>query len=232
MNDLKEVSPARFLMFLILLVPATSLFGGTAGESDQCSNIVAITGVEKKVELLSENPGLISFRFSLSLNFVNCSKKRAFLFQNEDWPWLGDVFLADSKENALQHKYLCLDTAWPSENKSAAWREIRSIMNNSKIPNKFIRVIEPKASWDYETKIPFMIEKAGNFDKTCKPWQTIKESDPLWLQVRFLTWPINLEDDPVSSKFGKELQRKWNKKGQLIIGTLVSEPIPVRLPAR
>jgi hypothetical protein len=90
-------------------------------------------------------------------------------------------------------------------------------------------VIDPGSSWDFKKTISLGIEKKGNFDTTSKPWETIRKIDPLWLQVRYLLWPTNLERDKANAKFGRQLQYRWKGKGQLIIENILSEPMAVSL---
>jgi hypothetical protein len=164
------------------------------------------------------------------MHFVNRSSTPVLLFVAKGYPLQGDYLLAGSKDDALHEKYLLINSAWPSSDRPA-WEETRRKLDQAIPPEDLIRVIKPAESWDFDTEAVLSIEIKGSFDKTNKPWSTIREVDPLWLQVNFLMWPNNLEKNMPKPEFGRRLQQRWKDAGQLVLENITSQPIPMSLPA-
>lgn len=123
-----------------------------------------------------------------------------------------------------------VSAAWPSSDRPA-WEETRSKLDQKSPPRDLLRSIEPGAEWSFERSVVLGVQIIGSFDRTSKPWSVIKAADPLWLQLDFMLWPNNLEQNALKPKFGRSLKRRWKGQGDLVIDNIVSEPIPLRLPA-
>jgi len=221
---------------------ARHLFGETVNGNSQCAKHVIVTGTAQKAQILRDNQNSISFKVPVDISFKNCSEDPIFIFQDQDpegrgYPWGGGSTIYDSKESVEQNKSLCRWDAWPSNSRgSETWQEIRDVLDTTDPPNEYIRVIKPGESWDYEINVTLSFEKQqSSLNFYCKPWDTIKEADELWLQKRFMVWPFNIEQQYGSLEYGLLLQNKWKEKGHLIldnyaIGNLiVSEPIRINL---
>jgi hypothetical protein len=174
---------------------------------------------------------LIGFEISLSLHFKNPTSTAILVYDSGRWPWLGGESFADSRVNTEHRIYVYSASGWPSSDRRG-FLEIRRKLDHALPPADLIHTIQPGGSWDFERIVVGSIERKGSLDGSCKPWETIRRIDPLWLQVHYQMWPNSLEENPRSPKFGKRLRRKWKQSGELILDNLVSEPIAVTLPVK
>ena len=191
---------------------------------------LAITGDVKQIKLSKEDKCCITARVTLGVHFLNRGSVPVLLFVGKGYPLQGNYLLAGSRDDALHQKYLLINSAWPSSDRPA-WQETRGKLDQAIPPEDLIRVIKPAESWDFDTEAVLSIEIKGSFDKTSKPWDTIRAVNPLWLQVNFLMWPNNLEKNMLNPKFGRHLQQRWKDSGQLVLENITSQPISMSLPA-
>ncbi|HVN19735.1 MAG TPA: hypothetical protein VMU05_13205 [Dongiaceae bacterium] len=189
---------------------------------------LSITGRINQVRL-HKLEGTMVIDVSMTVHFKNHSSTPLLVFVRKDWPLQGGATLASSRENAISKKYVFVSGAWPSSDRPA-WEETRRKLDQESPPTDLIRSIEPGAEWSFDKSVVLGVETAGSFDNTSKPWNVIKSADPLWLQLEFMMWPNNLEQNMLNPRFGRRLQKRWKGQGQLVIGNIVSEPIPLSLP--
>jgi hypothetical protein len=189
---------------------------------------LSATGEMKKVGLHKE-PATMVIDVLMTIHFKNHSSRPLLVFVSKDWPLQGGATLASSRENALSKKFVYVSGTWPSSDRPA-WEQTRRKLDQNSPPVDLIRSIGPGAEWSFDKTVVLAVEINGSFDKTSKPWDVIKKADPLWLQLEFMAWPNNLEQNMLNPKFGKHLRRRWKEQGQLVIGNVVSEPIPLSLP--
>jgi hypothetical protein len=176
-----------------------------------------------------ENDYSIVFEVMLDLECTNKSDKPVIILRREFW--LGAKTLARSPEDATLNRFLFASSHWPSVSTSPEWVELRRRLDQPSPPQDLLGLFASGETLPYETRVSLSIEKAGNFDKTSEKWDTIKQASPVWLQVTFEMWPINIEPtlDPDNPVFGKMLQRRWQQYGELQVERLTSEPIKLDL---
>lgn len=193
-------------------------------------NPFSIIGEIKEVRMNKDDTsGFIIVELSMIFHFNNSSSKPLLIYIDEDYPWKGSETLARSREDALLRQFVYksegyLSYYWPY------WDKIRSRLDQKTPPSDLIRKIGPGEEWSFNKKVYLSIEISGSFDKTRKLWKEIKKIDPLWLQVGFQIWPSVIEKNWRKPKFGLKLQKRWKKEGQLVIGHVLSAPIPFNLP--
>jgi hypothetical protein len=199
---------------------------------------LAITADLNDIQLTREDTGAIVFEFFLTFHFVNQSSKPILLFVKDGVPAQSFPYplpiaqtLSGSQEEASAYRFLHVSSALPASDKPA-WEDTGKRLDHATPPPDLIRIIEPGKSLDRATAVHIFIDKEGSLDKSSKPWDLIRKSDPLWLQISFQMWPNNLESDMRDPKFGRRLQKKWKGQGQLILQDHKSIPIPVSLPTK
>ena len=230
MNDLRCM-----LFFVVLLMLSSGMcFSAdnhpSTGELS-ADNPLSVSGEVSEVRLHNNQAaGQMVVEVFLTLHFKNRSSRPLLVFVSKDWPCQGGQTLASSRADALSKKYLYVSGVWPSSDRQA-WEETSRKLDQKSPPTNLIRQIGPGAEWSFDKTIVLDIEIKGSFDQTSKPWDVIKKADPLWLQLSFMLWPNNLEQDVLNPKLGRLLQQRWKDQGQLIIGNVISEPIAISLPA-
>jgi hypothetical protein len=185
------------------------------------------------MNLASEDNHGIEFHLKLSLELFNSSSRPVIILQRK--PWLGSITLARSCEDAAAYKYLYLSSAWPSVyrgGKDSEWQDLQQHLDQKNPPSDLTRTLRPQESFSYETDAVLYIEKRGNFDKTSQPWDVIRRSSTVWLQVSLEIWPVNVEPkvNPNNPEFGRMLQQRWRQFGQLQLEPLTSEPMQLSFP--
>lgn len=217
-------------MLLLLLLPRMCFSAADHPDDAKPSagSPLSVTGEIKEVRLHKEQATMV-IDVLMTVHFKNHSSSPLLLFVSKDWPCEGGETLASSREDALSKKYVFVSGAWPSSDRPA-WEETRRKLDQKSPPTDLIRSIEPGTEWSFDKTVVLGVQIDGNFDKTSKPWNVIKKADPLWLQLEFMVWPNNLEQNMLNPRFGRRLQHRWKGKGQLIINNITSEPIPLSLP--
>ena len=223
MNTMKK---AICIAMLTIIYSATS--HPMQGSDIEKKQPITVTGEVEEVHLGNENSAWVSIEASVALRFINHGSQPILIFVNDPWPWLGDEYLSSSQENSSLGKYLHSSSVWPSSDRSE-WEPIRLKLDQSSPPGEYIHTIPAGDTWRHEVKISLMIEKSVRWDERNKPWNEIKAIDPLWIKLRFLMWPNNLEQDPTFPRFGEKLQKRWQRSGLLVIDNICSEPMPLSL---
>jgi hypothetical protein len=219
MNDL------RYALFICMFWLVLSL--GTCFSADNYSSL-SVTGEIKDVRLHKEQAMMV-VNVLITVHFKNRGSSPLLVFVSKDWPLQGGQTLASSRDDALSKKFVYVSGTWPSSD-WPAWEETHLNLDQKSPPKDLIRSIAPGTEWSFDKSVVLAIEINGSFDKTSKPWDVIKEAPSLWLQLEFMVWPNNLEQNMLNPKFGKRLQQRWKDHGQLVIRNIVSEPIPLSLP--
>ena len=221
--------PLLLVVLLLLFSPNMGFSADQGNARPSFDSPLSVTGEIKHVRLREEQ-SMMAIDVLMTVHFKNHSSTPLLLFASKDWPLQGGATLANSKEEAIANKYVFVSGAWPSSDKPA-WEQTRRNLHQDSPPTDLVRAIEPGAEWSFDKSVVLGIQIDGSLDKTNKPWNVIKTTDPLWLKLEFMVWPNNLERNMLNPKFGRRLQRRWKDKGQLILDNIVSEPIPLRIPS-
>jgi hypothetical protein len=226
-----------WLLFCLTLLPCASVGRSsfyktgkqTANESMQ--NSLSLRGRVADVRLVEENNHSVRFKLKLALKFINNSNKGVILLRQDYW--LGAETLAISPEATEAHKLIYSSSHWPSVYSARKWVELRKQLDKPSPPADLTRIIAPGESFDYETEAMLYIQKRGSSNRINQIWEEIKLISPVWLQVTLETWAVNIEPrvDPQNPQFGKKLQQRWKKFGELQLERLASEPMPLAFPA-
>jgi hypothetical protein len=229
MNDLRYMLLSLMLSLLCLPDMCFSADDHPGDARPSVGSPLSVTGEIKEVRLHKEQATMV-IDVLMTVHFKNQSSSPLLVFVSKDWPLQGGATLASSKKDALSKKYVFVSGAWPSSDRPA-WEETRRKLDQKSRPTDLIRSIEPGTELSFDKTVVLGVRIDGSFDKTSKPWNVITKADPLWLQLEFMVWPNNLEQNMLNPKFGRRLQQRWKDQGRLVIGNIVSEPIPVSLPA-
>jgi hypothetical protein len=231
MNDLRYMPLFVFLSGLLSSGMCFSADNHPGNAEPSPGSPLSVSGEVKEVRLhKNEAAGEMVIDVFMTVHFKNHSSSPLLVFVSKDWPCQGGQTLASSRQDAVSKKYVYVSGAWRSSDKPA-WEDTRRKLDQKSPPPDLIRLIGPDAELSFEKTVVLGVEIKGSFDETSKPWDVIKKTDPLWLQLNFMLWPNNLEQNGLNPKFGRRLQRRWKDQGQLIIGNIISEPIPLSLPA-
>jgi hypothetical protein len=189
-----------------------------------------LRGQVVKVERSREDAHSIVFEVGLKLELINAGNRPVILLRRPFW--LGATTLARSPEDARAYKYLYQSSAWPSVSGAPEWKALRQSLDQRNPPADLTRVVGSGEIFQYDADAVLYIEKRGDFDKTSQPWEVIRGTSPIWLQVTLETWPVNVEPkvDPSHLEFGEILQRRWQQFGQLQLERLTSEPMQLSFP--
>ena len=221
------------LLFVISLVPMIG-FGGVPAsvcKAKEEPGPLKLEGEIIELRLLNEDGSSIRFSVKLKLTFVNEGTEPVILLkQNFE---VGAEMLARSREDAQAGKYLYTSSHWPSISNASAWINWRRQLDTqTPLPDK-TAVLRPGESLAIDAQTAINIEKRGNFDRTSKPWEEIKQTPSLCLQVEVKTWPVNLEPnhDPENLELGQRLRQRWAAYGSLQLEHLRSDPIALTFPS-
>lgn len=190
-----------------------------------------LQGQVVEFRLLEEDRHKIRFGVRLKLTFANDEAEPIMLLkQRFD---VGAEMLARSCEDARAGRFLYTSTHWSSLSLSSEWSDWRQRLDAESPAPELVSVIGPGQSLSVEVETAIYIEKAGNFDRTNKSWDEIRQSSKVCLQVEVETWPTNLEPKhkPQGQAFGEALRRRWKSFGLLQLERLRSEPIQLTFPA-
>jgi len=232
----KAVKRTGFLVFLFaisltLTPPLRAAFGSDCNRNGEPATLKLKAEIVE-LRLLEESRTSIRFGLKLKLTFVNEGTEPAILLKQQFD--VGAEMLARSCEDAAAAKYLYSSSHWPSVSNDSAWANWRRQLDTPTPSAAKTAVLRPGESLSVDAQTAINIEKRGNFDRTNKPWDEIKQSPSLCLQVEVKTWPANLEPrnhDLENLPFGQSLRVRWAAQGRLQLEHLRSEPIALTLPA-
>ena len=181
-------------------------------------------------QLLDEDQHKIRFRVKLRLTFANEGSEPVLLLKQQFA--IGAEMLARNCEEARIGTYLYTSRQWPSVSRAPEWARWSRKLDTATPPVDLLFVLPPGNSVSDALETTIYIEKAGNFDRTNKPWDEIKRTATICLQVQVGTWPANLEQNrnPEGPTFGQTLQQRWKSYGRLQLERLTSEPVELSLP--
>jgi hypothetical protein len=189
---------------------------------------VTLTTDVANISLFENSASSKKFRVHMVLRLNNKSSKPIIILS--DSPLIGDIWLAQSKDDAQSQRYIYESSRWPSRDDSPRWKQLHKQLDQKEPPQGITLTIAPGENWEFERDAEFAITKSGSFDKRSKPWQDIQKINPLWFQIRLLMWPNNLEKRMLDPEFGKQLERRWRAQGWLVIDNILSEPVSLKLP--
>gem|GEM_PF-1541651 len=224
----------RFVLIMVVVFGGMNISAGDPSKIAKSNDgeLMTISCEVKKVQLQKKPfpTSVINFEVTLKIHFKNNSESSLLLFTNDLYPWVGGIYLATSREDALSKNFVLSSEALLSSD-PPTWNAIRHNLDKKSPPSNLIRIIEPNAEWIFDKTVPIGIQIKGSFDKRSKPWEVIKKADLLWLQLMFQLWPQNLETDERNPQFGLKLQKRWKDQGHLIIDYIRSDPVPLKLPS-
>lgn len=188
---------------------------------------ISIYGTVLNGEITDDGSDSVKLTLSLKLNFKNAGSEPVLLLKH-DFEMVEHEITA-SRSDAAGAKYLFRLVGYPSIDRGPEWGELRKSVNKRAPPTDVIRILAPNETWSLETTTWFYIGKETNIDRDSKPWKTIREASPVWLQVTFELWPKNIEPRPERGErdFGKMLQHRWRRVGELQLENLTSDPMPL-----
>jgi hypothetical protein len=192
---------------------------------------LTLVGEVKNISITNKDlASVVDFEVIMTLHFKNESSSPVLVYAGEDYPWLGGITLASSKEESLAKKYIYSSGGYLSYYWEY-WNKIRLKLERKIPPKDLIRIIDPGEEWSFDKKFFLEIYTKKETWQTNEPWDVIKKIDPLWLRIEFEMWPSVMERDPYDPWFGRSLQRKWKEKGHgyLVMDHLLSEPIAISL---
>jgi len=188
---------------------------------------ISLTGTVVNGEITDDGSGSVKLTLRLRLDLKNVSSEPVLILRRE-LEMVERKIIADPSD-AAGNKYLFKLEGYPSIDRSPEWEELRKRVKKPSAPSDVIRTLIPNETWTMETTDWFFINKRTNIDLDSKPWKAIREASPVWLQVTVELWPKNIEPRPERQErnFGKMLQHRWQKFGDLQLESLTSEPIPL-----
>ena len=201
-----------------------------------------LTGSVRKVSCAND-ADYVRCKVELSLKFTNTGSTPLIILQpHGDYElWQGATSLALSEKESRMNSFVYDFSAWPSVYKFPMYQDLANLLDQSVPPPGITRVLDPSASWDWDTTITLSLLE-GN---TCNQhvgveigWEEIKQrTAPLWMRVSYEMWPFNVEN--FKSNLGGILQKRWQSHGLLYLeeekagshwhAILTSEPIELPL---
>jgi len=173
---------------------------------------------------------------TLRLEFVNAGRGPVILLISRS-PICAGTTLTRSARPALGDNILFDEYRGPSVSTSPDWEVFRTNLDQPKPPVGLFQIIKPGESWATDSFVvlrpPIKIERY-RVDRPPISWQMLKESSPVWLRLKCDMWPLNVEHQPTPEKtrFGHELQKRWQDVGELELNSLESEPVELDLRQR
>ena len=217
-----------FVSSLLLLLPLSS---GAVKYNKLMEDpaFVKVRGEVTDLHLLEEDRGMISWELKLKLKIVNEGTKSAILLRQD--LQIGSVMLAENAQCATGGDYIYKRAAWPSVYTGPEWERWRKQVDSAEPKSSHTWILIPGQSMSFDARTVLNIEKGGNFDRTNKRWEEIRNNTRC-LQVQIKPWPVNLEPnhDPQKPEFGEALRDRWRSFGELQLSILTSEPIPLTFP--
>lgn len=191
---------------------------------------LVITGEVSEVRRLAPpNASSVAFEVPLILHFANRGTEPLLLFVDGLYPWLYGPLLAKTREDALGGIFVFSESMGLSCDQEG-WARTRLQLQKRRPPPGFIRRIAPGEAWAFEEIVYLYIDYEDRFDRSNRPWAEIRQEEPLWLRLNYGVWPNNFDSCGAPTVLGDRLESRWRKDGQLLRGTVLSEPIPIQLP--
>ena len=230
---LSNGSVCLLTLFLIglMLTPLSNARAFNGAAANEEPSLLKLKAQLLEIRLLNEDQGQIRFYVKLRLTFVNEANESVIVLKQQFD--VGAEFLARNCEDAKAGKYLYSSVHWPSVSRAVEWARWRRRIDTEIPSPDLFSTLPPGGSMSVDVETAINIEKAGNFDRTSKPWDEIKQTPTVCLQVMVQTWPKNLEPNrnPERLELGETLRQRWSSYGRLQLDRLTSEPIELRLPS-
>lgn len=189
---------------------------------------VSLRGTILKSDVSDDDWGNVRLTIKLRLTFTNESSEKVLLLKRDlevvDRAIIVNRSVSDSAD------YLVRRASYPAIDQGKRWQSLQKEINKPS-PPPIVRVLAPDETWSVEITDWFQISRTQSVNPSDKPWSVIRESAPIWLLVTFEWWPKNMEpgDDREELEFGKMLRHRWQKYGELQLGSITSEPIKLDL---
>ena len=197
-----------------------------------------LTGSVRKINC-AKDADYVRCNVELNLTFTNTASTPLIILQphGEYELWQGATSLALSEKESRMNSFVYDFSAWPSVYKFPMYQRLANLLDQSAPPAGITRVLDPNASWNWDTTITFRLVE-GN---TCHQyvgveigWEEIKHrTAPLWMRVSYEMWPFNVEN--FKPNLGGILRKRWQSRGLLYLedkkagshwhAVLTSEPI-------
>lgn len=179
-------------------------------------------------EITEQESGDIKLTLNLSLDFTNSGKQPVLLIKRKPGI-VEEKIIADA--SAAAQKCLFKQETYPSIDRSKEWQFLKTSVDTPSPSSDAIKTLAPNETWTLVTSDWFYIAANGNDYDSNKSWDVIRATSPLWVQVTFETWPKNIEQGPERDErqFGIRLRNRWKSFGDLLLGSVTSEPIPLNI---
>jgi hypothetical protein len=201
-----------------------------------------LTGSVRKISC-AKDADYVRCKVELNLTFTNTGSTSLIILQphGQYELWQGATSLALSEKESRMNSFVYDFSAWPSVYRFPIYQELANLLDQSAPPAGITRVLEPSASWSWDTSITLSFLEAN----TCNQhvgveigWEGIKRrTAPLWMRVSYEMWPFNVEN--FKPNLGGTLRKRWQSHGLLYLeeekagshwhAILTSEPIEVPL---
>jgi hypothetical protein len=185
----------------------------------------------KNIKMVSQKERGLAYRMQAHISVANVSAGPVFIYRGlasdkSPYPRQGPVNLARTKAQALSGRYFVSQYGGPALDNSLYWQSLRIKVNQKTPPADLFLRIEPKEIWEFDKEIAFGIDYYSQKNEL----DEVRRDPHVWLQVEFVTWPMNLDSYPPCAS-RQELQKRW-RPGYLIIENLKTEPVELTLPLK
>jgi hypothetical protein len=210
------------LVLLILVLLSSEFY-----LSVRAQNTLVLGGKATNLKLIEEDSRSIAFEVELQLTLRNALLSPVILYWDEFLVVGEQLFTKTDKGVAeLLHQ----TSGLPSTDLSPVWRGLRQKLNVSSPPDDLTRVLLGQQWIEIKRTIVLRFFK-NRLDRAT--WDEIRTRSPLFLRVTLDLFPNNLDyihNRTHENRFGKSLQSKWQRFGQLQINAVLSEPIQIEFP--
>lgn len=179
-------------------------------------------------EIAEQESGDIKLTLNMSLDFTNSGKQPVLLLTRKPGI-VEEKIIADAF--AAAQKYLFKQETYPSIDTSKEWQLLKASVDTASPSSDAIKTLAPNETWTLTTSDWFYIAANRNINDSNKSWAVISATSPLWVRLTFETWPKNIEQGPERDRcqLGNRLRNRWKSFGDLQLGNVTSEPIPLNI---
>lgn len=200
---------------------------------------VTLRGQVESVEISQPPPSGVSIIVKLKLEIINDGVK-PLIFLKENSPVLVGYALTKDDAKTFPEDRLAFSYTGPGVDTSPKWAVLRQSLDQPSPPPDKFRILMPNETWPFNDTARIVLsteaENKNIFPKNAS-WEAIQKLSPVWLQVIYQAWPLNIEPpsrartnrDRTKLTFGHKLQRQWDRYGRLWLDGLLSTPIKLNL---
>ncbi|MEZ5308369.1 MAG: hypothetical protein R2684_14580 [Pyrinomonadaceae bacterium] len=216
----------RICKLLLLVVLLSQAHGAFAYSGLQ------VTGTINNLEMVEGEKSIV-FSFDTSVTVTNTGQVSVFILLPEMWWHIGtDVFGVRSDEKSEER--LVFAGVLPSIDGSKEWMERKELLDAKTPPARLLTKLDGGESLIVEGKEQIYVHKEEDkYDLFIKNslWAEFEKAKSLSLRLKYRVWSLNLEKYSLHAKkkFGRKLQKRWQKYGYLWLDDITTEPIPLDL---